>query len=775
MRAPLLIKRLAQHTLPRPIQLWPMHCALWLADRLGRRLGRRERTPRTLSGPARAGISVVIPQCDSPTMLVRALDSVYAAAAVCGEPLQVIVVAAGPGAAIDSPALIAYPGLELVQLSAPVGFSAAVELALQRARHDWTFLLSSDVEVHPDALRELAPLRNPDVFAIGPQIFHRNRHTGRREETGYIDWYADGRGIRIFHADPGGDLRLRPHLCVSRVAGLFQTQMLRRYAHATRCYDSLHYEDAEWGVSAWRDDLRVMFCPTAHVTHRPRADELPLPNEQETGRIIARNRVLFDARNYIIREGPRWVLDRIKELPESSQNELAVWYQFVGVFRQRLDAMRKNPVRDPPPLPSWVQKMGREKLPGDSYTFRFRERIEVPGQKPGDLRPIVLLITPFVAFPPQHGGARRIAGLLAELCKQFDVVLLTDEASLMDERSFAHFDGVHAVHLVQQEHARSNTGANIGERMRTHCHPSLVASLEALLSRYHPAIVQVEHAELAELVFCRGPGQRWVLGLHDALLETDFVDKEQARWFERQILARFDAVTVCSADDRSLVNHPLVVCVPNGSNPPALEYRPSYSSRLLFMGPFRYQRNYVGIQQFLCEVYPHVKADWPDTELVVLGGDGATRRTGQERAFKQPGVAVLDHREDVEQQLAECAMTINPLTNIRGSAVKVIESLTAGRICISTTEGARGLLEANHRGLVTADTVAQTMNPLLRLLKNPVERHNLEQPYAANLARHYWPNCAEVQIRLYYRLLGAEHIGRQLGSDGANKRPLSAT
>jgi len=118
----------------------------------------------------------------------------------------------------------------------------------------------------------------------------------------------------------------------------------------------------------------------------------------------------------------------------------------------------------------------------------------------------------------------------------------------------------------------------------------------------------------------------------------------------------------------------------------------------------------------------------------------------------------------VREILAESALTLNPLSGIRGSSVKVIESLTAGRICISTTEGARGLLEANHRGLVTADTVAATMSPILRLLRNPAERHNLEQPCAATLARHYWPNCAEVQVRLYYRLLGAQPPAVAAGS-----------
>ena len=60
-----------------------------------------------------------------------------------------------------------------------------------------------------------------------------------------------------------------------------------------------------------------------------------------------------------------------------------------------------------------------------------------------------------------------------------------------------------------------------------------------------------------------------------------------------------------------------------------------------------------------------------------VSGDGARQATAGDPLFAQPGVTVMDHRDDVDQQLAECALTVNPLSDIRGSSIKVIESLAA--------------------------------------------------------------------------------------------------
>jgi len=242
--------------------------------------------------------------------------------------------------------------------------------------------------------------------------------------------------------------------------------------------------------------------------------------------------------------------------------------------------------------------------------------------------------------------------------------------------------------------------------------------------------------------------------LHDAYGATDFASTAAGHRFENGVLSRYDAITVCSEEDRALVAHRRVVCVPNGSSVPLGGYRPSESNRLMFMGPFRYAPNIDGVRRFLREAYPAIRAAVPDVALRVLGGDDAARHVDGDAAFAQPGVEVVGHRDDVSTLLEASALTINPLADSRGSSIKVIESLTAGRACVSTAAGARGFHDAQLAGLVVAEDVASMVDPIVRLLRDVPLRHRVEAPETARLARYQWAHCAGLQRALYDALLG---------------------
>ena len=154
---------------------------------------------------------------------------------------------------------------------------------------------------------------------------------------------------------------------------------------------------------------------------------------------------------------------------------------------------------------------------------------------------------------------------LQRLRREFEIVLVTDEASLYDARSFEHFDGLGAVVLVQRpDGAGTRTGGSLTDRMQAHCHRALTDAVRHALDRYHPELVQVEHVELAELSALRAPGQRWILGLHDAYDPGDFTDADTAARFQDHVVESYDAITVCSAEDQAMIAHPRTVCVPNG-------------------------------------------------------------------------------------------------------------------------------------------------------------------------------------------------------------------
>ena len=734
------------------LRLAPLFLSLIVADRIGRGLRARQRWPELSRW--RPGISIVIPERDSPALLLKALRSLYQALDAIDEPHQVVVVANGAAREVYDEIAAMYPDLRWVHHLAPLGFSAAIHEGLQHVEHDWTFLMNNDMTLDASALREVCALRSADVFAIACQI-HQQSASGRREETGLTDWYVHGDGVQVFHAEPGDEEAARRHLCASGGASLFRTSPLRAYARDSRCYDPFYWEDVEWGVRAQQDGLSVLFCPRSHAWHQHRATTSRFYPAPEIARIAERNRILFDARNAITDRDADQLMIQVCDLPYESQRGFARLRLAAGVLRNRWHARRAPRLGSPPPLPE-PRRWAADLVP--SYCYRL-------GGAPGNTvgagtrgaprsRPLVLFVTPFCVFPPRHGGARRIDGLLRELRRDFDIVLVTDEATIYDVRSFAFFDRLYAVHFVQRpKDATTGRTADLGQRLRDHCHPSLVDAVQTALRRYRPDLVQIEHVELADLSRLRRSSQRWILGLHDAFAATDFGDGAEGDRLQKRIIDSYDAVTVCSAEDRAMISHPRVVSVPNGSAPSSTAYAPSASFQLLFPGPFRYVQNLEGIRRFLIEAYPAIVAAVPATRLLILGGEAATARVRDDAVFAQRGVSVLEHREDVPALLSASALTLNPLSGIRGSSIKVIESLAAGRVCVSTEDGARGFIDAGFAGLLTTPSVTAMSGVVIDLLQDEQHRHRIEVPDAARLVDFEWRRSAQTQSSLYRTLL----------------------
>ena len=725
------------------LRLAPLYLALVLA----RRFPAAAAPAADSSAPIGTGLTVVIPERDSPEMLDATLAALHLALDRVAEPTQVVVVVNGAARDRYDTLRTRFPEAEFLHSDAPLGFGGAVARGLAAARHPWTYLLNSDMRLAPDALTKLLPWRAPEVFALASQILQRGPD-GRREETGFVDWFVDASGIRAFHAAPRPDAGPYPALCASGGASLFRTAPLRRYVDGARCYDPFYWEDADWGVQAWRDGLRVLFCPASRAEHLHRATTARFYPAEELERIVERNRMLFDARHAASCETAVTLMQRVCALPYASQRELATPNVARAVFSARRRAC--SVLLPLAPLRLRYESRRGIELRGASYACRFRA-----AASGGPARPRVLLVTPFAVFPPRHGGARRVAGLLRGLVADHDVMLISDEAGLYDARSLAPMDGLYAARLVERGRDAGATATDLAVRMAAHCHPQMVAAVDDALARFRPAIVQVEHVELADLVAHRHAGARWVLGLHDAVAAADFADATARQRFFGKTLAAYDAVTVCSDEDAALTPHRQVVGVPNGSAVALGDYRPSEPGELLFVGPFRYAPNLEGIRRFVAEAWPTIRAACPGTRLTVLGGDESKAIVATDPLLRQPDIAVLGHREDVPELLRGATLTINPLQGIRGSAVKLIESLSAGRICVSTREGARGFADRGSAALVTASDVAAMAAPIVDLLRDDATRRAREALDPVLLEPYQWDRCAERQRQLYRSLLSS--------------------
>jgi len=366
----------------------------------------------------------------------------------------------------------------------------------------------------------------------------------------------------------------------------------------------------------------------------------------------------------------------------------------------------------------------------------------------------VILVSPFALYPPAHGGAVRLHHLISVLSDRFRFVILSDEGDVYDCQSWKYCQRLGSLHLVTGRREFADPVQRRIPRILSHSHWELQQQLRFLSVCYHPALVQIEFIELAKLIEARANSAPWVVTLHDVFLSESSAQLSEEDEYELDLIRRFNTTVACSHADAALLNLPRVTVIPNGVDVNGIRnYHPSQGNALLFMGPFRYIPNLRGIELFLEHVYPRLLEKIANLELWILAGRGGSEIAADRSCFRQPGVTVFDYTEHPSYYLERCAVTLNPVWGIRGSSLKLLESVAAGRVCVSTIEGARGFLDERWSSLVTVERVEDMELPLERLLVDPAYRHSLEHLPEVALEAHTWQHSGELLGKLYDQLI----------------------
>ena len=295
--------------------------------------------PSPTSASNAAGVSILIPERGTPDILAQTLAALDAALRNIGEPRQTVIVVNGAARSDYADLIARFDDIEWHFVDEPLGFNAAIEFGLKHVRHEWTYLLNSDMCLDPHALQEVLIHRRADVFAIASQIFFDARER-RREETGWTDFADDSNDVEIFDRLPSADDGVRAGLYAGGGSSLFRTPMLRRYVQDTSDYAPFYYEDAEWGLRAWREGWATRFCPRSQARHRHRATIGKFYAPDEVERIRRRNRLLFDLRNGWTRLSTSQLLERLRRQDAQTQTELLNLPVMHRIFHARVDALR---------------------------------------------------------------------------------------------------------------------------------------------------------------------------------------------------------------------------------------------------------------------------------------------------------------------------------------------------------------------------------------------------------------------------------------------------
>lgn len=735
---------------------WPRACVRWLR-RFPQRVSHRlrvlalmgtvvisERLWQWLPAPRRnlrspplewgRGVSIVIPERGGVDLLQDCLRALFTAIGAIDEPAEVIVVVNGSPRQDYQPLQQTYPTVRWLFFEQALGFTRAVLEGVAVARLDSIYLLNNDMSLEPDALRAVLAWRAPRVFAVASQILFTDDGR-RREETGWTFMPIINGMPAPYHAESTSAV-VRGTVWAGAGSALFHSAKLRELLPGCLPFDPFYWEDADLGVRAWRDGFECLYCPNSLAVHLHRVTIKRYFEATEIERIFERNRLQFQLRNPFPLMPLRPVLDRILALDPRSLQELGNWRACYQLWRTRWQAWRA-PERD----------LDYATMAQGIYLKPLREGP-------------ILVVSPFALLPPRHGGALRTQRLATAMAADAPVILLSDEASLYanaDPPDYAPFAAVHLVDgrpQLPQAQQRDRIA-----RMANHAHDGLRVALVQLIRRHRPRAVVLEHMELVQLVDLElSPRPPFILNLHDVLLQPDDPEQTAADRCERALMDRFDALLVSSTEDQALLGSRRSVLVPNGCDADlAVDYSPSSGRNILFVGPFRAPINWHGICDFVDHVYPELEARVADVSLTIVGGPGAIERCADQPGFARLSIRVLETVDSMRALLSQATLTINPQAQLRGSSLKVLESLAAGRVCVSTEAGARGHRELGLSGLKICATLADFADALTDLLLDDARRIALERPDSTILAGCDWSRCAE-PLRALLRELGGQRF-----------------
>jgi glycosyltransferase involved in cell wall biosynthesis len=144
----------------------------------------------------------------------------------------------------------------------------------------------------------------------------------------------------------------------------------------------------------------------------------------------------------------------------------------------------------------------------------------------------------------------------------------------------------------------------------------------------------------------------------------------------------------------------------------------------VFVGSMDWMPNVDGIEWFLSEVFPIVKASKPGARLAVVGRNPPPAILAK---ADQTNVTVTGTVPDVRPFLWQSAISIVPLRVGGGTRLKIFEAMAAGTPVVATAIGAEGLPVQHGSTIQIADSAQDFAAECLRLLANPRQCAQISQ------------------------------------------------
>jgi len=228
--------------------------------------------------------------------------------------------------------------------------------------------------------------------------------------------------------------------------------------------------------------------------------------------------------------------------------------------------------------------------------------------------------------------------------------------------------------------------------------------------------------------------------------------------YELAQLHRYDAIVPISPDDevkmKAMGSPVRMFTTPCGSD--LDRYEPYQKSQpkpntIFFIGGLDWLPNQEGVKWFVQDVWPSLKAKYPDIEFYVAGRN----MPNWMNELSGNGVHILGEIEDALGFIAENGIMIVPLFSGSGMRIKIIEGMAMKKAIVSTSIGAEGIAHSDGLNISIANNKREFIDKLVQLLADDSRVAALGEN-ARKLIESRYNNLtfAEQLIEFYQRAFG---------------------
>ncbi len=391
----------------------------------------------------------------------------------------------------------------------------------------------------------------------------------------------------------------------------------------------------------------------------------------------------------------------------------------------------------------------------------------------------VLMLTPYLPYPPVSGGRSRTYNLVKHLYHDYEITLVC--FGRPEERAFDY--SVLAAYceplVVDRDSSPGPLQAALMSltslrpiTMRIYSNQAMRETVQQVIQQQQPVIVHVESFYMLQNipenldvpVLLSEPAIEYIVWRKHAQVATPSytrpgvaIEAAKMRRWEPRVWEQANLVGAMSEADAKIIKQATpkanVVLTPNGVDVDYfyVDERVQRSSHTaMYMGDYKYFPNTDAVVYFVEDIMPRIKAKRPSFHLTLVGKDP----TPAMLALAGDDVTVTGLVEDARPYLQESAVFVCALRSGSGTRFKLMEALASGCPVVSTSLGCEGLEAVDGEHMLIRDDPQAFADAVLELLDNPDRGSAMGQAGREWVVhKHAWEHSAGLVRQAYEQII----------------------